>query len=177
MSIILRQNEKLIKVVRRHMMFLVPVFFSWPLVIIGLVLVRYVFDFNFLGYWGWILIFAVLLVALIILYKYFIWRNSALIITDQRVVENEQRGFFSKTVTELLYRDIREISYSKEGVNASIYDYGDLKMRTAADSDIIIEKIAEPDETVEIINQIRRDGKLSESDGDGAIVPPQSDVE
>ena len=176
MSIILRQNEKLIKVARRHKMFLMPVFFSWPFVIVGLVLVHYTLDFNFFGYWGWTLVFGALLVALIILSKYFIWRNSALIITNQRTVKNEQRGFFSKTVTELLYRDIREISYSKEGVNASLYDYGDLKIRTAADSDIIIEKIAEPDETVEIINQMRQGGKISEPDGDSVEDVTEPDV-
>lgn len=165
-SIILRQNEKLIKAVRRHKMFLMPIFFTWPLIVVGLLIVRHGIDFTFFGYWRWVLILSVLLVLLVILYKWFIWRNNALIITNQRVVENEQRGFFSKTVTELLYRDIREISYSKDGMNASIYDYGDLKMRTAADNDIIIEKIANPDETVELINQIRQGGKLSESDGD-----------
>ena len=159
MPIILRQNEKLIKVVRRHRMFLMPVFFSWPFIIVGLAVVRYALDFEFFGYWGWALVFVTLLVALIILSKYFIWRNSALIVTNQRIVKNEQRGFFSKTVTELLYQDIREISYSKEGMNASLYDYGDLKIRTAADSDIIIEQIAEPDETVEIINQMRQAGE------------------
>lgn len=156
MSIILRESENLIKVVRRHKMFLMPAFFSWLFVIVGLLLVRYALNFNFFGYWSWALVLAILLVVLIILYKYYIWRNNVLIITNQRIVENEQRGFFSKTVTELLYGDIREISYSKDGMSASLYDYGDLKIRTAADSDIIIEKIADPDETVEIINQIRR---------------------
>ena len=175
MPIILRQNEKLIKAVRRHKLFLLPVFFGWPLIIVALFAVRYVVNFNFFGYWGWTLTFALLMVALTIFYKYYIWRNKALIITNQRVVENEQRGFFSKTVTELLYRDIREISYSKDGMNASVYDYGDLKMRTAADSDIIIEKIAEPDETVELINQMRQSDKLSGPDRDNANSSMQPD--
>ena len=49
---------------------------------------------------GAALVFAVL-VTMVVLYKYYIWRNNVLIITNQRVVENEQYGFFSKTVTEL----------------------------------------------------------------------------
>ena len=166
MSIILRQNEELIKVARRHKFFLMPIFFSWPMLIAALLFVRYLFKFDFFGYWAWTLVVASLAATLIILYKYFIWRNNALIITNQRVVENEQRGFFSKTVTELLFRDIREIAYSKEGMNASVYDYGDLKIRTAADDDIIIEKIAEPDEVVELINQERQNqiGPASSTD-------------
>ena len=156
MSITLRQNEQLIKIARRHVIFLMPAFFSWPFVVVGFLAARYAFDFNFFGYWSWALVFAVLLVVLAVLYKYYIWRNNALIITNQRVVENEQFGFFSKAVTELLYRDILEVSYDKKGVSASMYDYGDLKIRTAAENEIVLEKIADPDGTVELINQIRQ---------------------
>ena len=156
MSIILRQNEELIKVARKHKMFLLPVFFTWPLIVVGLFLARYLLNFDFFGYWSWVLILGVLIVVFIILQKYFIWKNNALIITNQRVIENEQHGFFSKTVTELLYQDIAEITYSKHGMNALLYDYGDLKIRTAVENEIILKKIADPDETVELINNIRQ---------------------
>lgn len=156
MSIILRQNENLVKIMRKHMMFLLPAFFTWPLIIVALVLVRYLARFDFFGYWPLVLALAVLLILLIILYRLFIWRMDALIITDQRVVENEQRGFFSKTVTELLYRDILEISYTKEGISASLYNFGDIKIRTAAENEIVFEKIPNPAEVVETINRIRQ---------------------
>jgi len=156
MSIILRQNENLVKIVRRHPMFILPVFFTWPLIIVALILVRYLAHFDFFGYYHLVLAFAFLVVLLVILYKLFIWRMDALIITDQRFVENEQRGFFSKTVTELLYQDILEISYTKEGLNASLYNFGDIKIRTAAENELVFEKIPNPAEVVEIINKIRR---------------------
>jgi hypothetical protein len=160
MPIILRQNENLVKVVRKHVMFLLPVFFTWPLIIVALVLVRYLARFDFFGYWPLVLAFAVLLVLLIVLYRFFIWRMDALIITDQRVVENEQRGFFSKTVTELLYRDILEISYTKEGIVASFYNYGDIKIRTASENELVFEKIPGPAEVIEAINKIRQTGNV-----------------
>ncbi|MBI2062781.1 MAG: PH domain-containing protein [Candidatus Yanofskybacteria bacterium] len=156
MSIILRQNEELIKVARKHIMFLLPVFFTWPFLIAGMILIRYALNFDFFGYWWLLLIVVFLIVVLVILYRYFLWKTDALIITNQRIVENEQRGFFSKTVTELLFQDILETSYSKEGLSASLYDYGNIKIRTAANNEIIFDKIAKPDETVELINRIRR---------------------
>lgn len=171
MPIILRQNENLVKIVRKHVMFLLPVFFTWPLIVVALILVRYLAHFNFFGYWPPILAFAVLLVLLIVMYGFFIWRMDALIITDQRVVENEQRGFFSKTVTELLYRDILEISYSKEGMNASLYNYGDIKIRTASENELVFEKIPNPAEVVEVINRIRQSGFVAASSA--AQFPPQ----
>ena len=148
---------------RKHAMFLLPAFFTWPLIVVVLILVRYLVHFNFFGYWPLVLTFAVLLVLLIVLYRLFIWRMDALIITDQRIVENEQRGFFSKTVTELLYRDVLEISYDKEGVAASLYNYGDIKIRTAAENEIVFEKIPNPAEVVEVINRIRQGNQLQAS--------------
>jgi len=163
MPIILRQNENLVKIVRKHVMFLLPVFFTWPLLVVALVLVRYLAHFDFFGYWPLVLAFTVLLVLLIVLYRFFIWRMDALIITDQRVVENEQRGFFSKTVTELLYRDILEISYVKEGVTSSLYNFGDIKIRTASENELVFEKIPAPAEVVEVINRIRQSSQLRAS--------------
>ncbi len=155
MPIILRQDESLIKVAHRHVIFLLPIFFTWPLIIVAMFIVKYFLNFDFLGYWSLALIIVILIVVFIILYKCYIWRNNALIVTNQRVIENQQRGFFSKTVTELLYHDILETSYSKEGMVASLYDYGDLQIRTASENKIVIEKIADPDKVVELINKIR----------------------
>lgn len=137
-------------------MFILPMFFTWPLIIVALILVRYIARFDFFGYWSLVLAFAVLAVLLVIMYRLFIWRMDALVITDQRFVENEQRGFFSKTVTELLYRDILEISYTKEGLSASLYNFGDIKIRTAAENELVFEKIPNPAEVVEVINKIRQ---------------------
>lgn len=169
MSITLRQNERLIKIARQHIMFLMPMFFSWPFLIVGLFIVRYALKFNFFGYWFWVSVIAVLLVLLVILYKSYIWRSNALIITDQRIIENKQHGFFSKTVTELLYRDVLEVSYDKKGISASMYDYGDLRIRTAAENEIVFEKIAGPDEIVELINKIRQSDEQAVSAGTSSL--------
>lgn len=155
---------------RRHKIFLIPAFFTWPLLIVGLLGVRYLLAFDFFGYWSWVLILALFSVVLTILHKYYIWRNNALIITNQRIVENEQLGFFYKTVTELLYRDILEISYDKHGMSASLYDYGDLKIMTAANKQLVIMNIADPDETVELINKIRQGEIPSEAPAIGAKI-------
>lgn len=156
MAIILRPNEQLIKVVRKHYMFVLPAFFTWPWLIVAMLLARYLAKFQFFGYWRPSIMIVSLVVAIIIFYRYFIWRLDALIITNQRVVENDQHSFFSKTVNELLYQDILEISYVKDGMNAAMYNYGDLKVRTAAQSEIVIEKIPNPNEVVDTINQIRQ---------------------
>lgn len=166
MSIILRENEKLVKVVREHWMFLVQVFFTWPWVIVGVIVVRYALNFDFFGFWNIAIIAAIAIVGLALAHRLFIWKMNALIITDQRVVENLQQGIFAKTVTELLYQDILEISYSKQGMNASIYGYGDLKIRTAAENEVIFERVPKPDEVVTLINNIRQASRRTGNSGE-----------
>ena len=100
--------------------------------------------------------FIILIVLIIILHKIFIWRNNGLVITNMRIIENEQRGIFNKLVTELLFDDIKEISYEKNGLNASIYNFGDLKLRTASENEVTIERVSEPEQVVDIINQLRQ---------------------
>ncbi|MEX1064148.1 MAG: PH domain-containing protein [Candidatus Paceibacterota bacterium] len=156
MPIILRQNEKLIKAVRKHRSSLMTAVWGWPLLVIGLAVIRSYLNFDFFGYWQWVLVFSILIVAIIILAKYYIWRMNTLIITNQRIVENKQHGIFSKTVTELLYQDISEISYSKKGINASLNNFGDITIRTMSESEIIVEKISSPEKVVDMINQTRQ---------------------
>ena len=156
MSIILRQNEELIKIVRQHKMFLTSSLLGWPFLIVAFIILRYAADFNFFGYWWWFLVFIILIVLIIILHKIFIWRNNGLVITNMRIIENEQRGIFNKLVTELLFDDIKEISYEKNGLNASIYNFGDLKLRTASENEVTIERVSEPEQVVDIINQLRQ---------------------
>ncbi len=156
MPIILRQNEKLIKTIRRHVFVLMPTVWSWPLLVVGLALVRTYFNFDFFGYWQWVLVFSILVVAIIILARYYIWRMNTLIITNQRIIENKQYGIFSKTVTELLYRDISEVSYTKKGISAALSNFGDIMIRTVSENEIVIDKIASPEQVVEVINQTRQ---------------------
>jgi hypothetical protein len=161
MSIILRENEKLVKVVHMHAINVFRAFLTWPWIVLALLLIRYLANFNFFGYWNFVILIAALIVAVIVFYKYYIWKANALIITDQRVIEHQQWGFFTKTVTELLYNDILQISYSKEGMSATFYNYGDLIIRTASNNQIIFEMIPGPDRIVSLINSIRQEKRSS----------------
>jgi len=176
MSIILRENEKLVKVVHVHPVNIIRQFLLWPWIVVALLLVRYLADFNFFGYWNFVILIAVLIVAVVVFYKYYIWRANALIITDQRVIENQQQGFFRKTVTELLYNDILQISYSREGMSATFYNYGDLIIRTASNNQIVFEMIPGPDRVVSLINEIRQQKRgLSGNQVNTPLPPSQPD--
>lgn len=152
---VLRENEKLIEVVRRHKSSLGG---TWSLsagLMFLFLFVLFYLKFNFFGY-GWqVFGILVLILSAASLYKFYVWKNDVLFITNQRVVRNEQAGLFHKIVTEILYRDIHEIIFNKKGLSSIVNNYGNLVIRTPSENKIVFEKIPDPEKVVEIINKTR----------------------
>lgn len=157
MDIILRQNEGLIKTVRRHWIFVAPSLAIWLALVALVIIVHYAVEYDFFfGYWPILLPLVVVLAAAAVGYKFYLWRANELHITNQRVINHDQHGIFSKTVTELIYKDILQISYEKSGVMAAMYDYGDLNLDTASEHGVVtIKEIPAPETIVETVNQAR----------------------
>ena len=156
MSFSIRENEKIIKSVKQHFVFVLPVIVIWLFVFAAIFWIRvWKPAFDFWGYWWWVIGALFLIAVITIWYKVFLWKKNVLILTSQRIVQIQQKGLFSSTVMELLYRDVLEISYIRKGIRASIYGFGNIKMRTASNNEIVIENIPNPDGIVEIINKIR----------------------
>lgn len=152
---ILREGEKLVAVIRRHKSSLSGSFSLSALLISVLLFILLYFKFNFFGY-GWQVFYVTLLVVVLLdVYKFNVWRNNVLLITNQRIVKNDQRGLFNRAVTEILYSDIHEIIFKKKGFASVINNYGTLIIRTPSDTKIIFNKIPDPEKVVEIINKTR----------------------
>ena len=152
---VLRENEQLIKVVRRHKSSLSGLWAASTGVILLFFLALLYFKFNFFGYAWQVFSVIALVLAFVILHKLYVWRHNVLFITNQRVIRNEQTGLFSKTVTEVLYQDIHEIVFNKKGFSAMMSNYGTLIIRTPSDNKVVFDKIPDPEKVVEIINKAR----------------------
>lgn len=152
---ILRENEKLIRAIRRHKSSLGGIWSLSAGLVFLFLFVFFYLKFNFFGY-GWqafsVLVF---ILALVCLGKLYVWRNDVLYITNQRVIRNEQASLFDKTVTEILYQDVHEITFNKKGLASIVNNYGDLVIRTPSENKIVFEKIPDPEKVVEIINNTR----------------------
>lgn len=74
------------------------------------------------------------------------------IVTDHRVVDSEQHGFFSHTTAELnLYR-IQDISLEVSGIVPTFFNYGDLKIQTAGTEEkFFFKQIPGPDSVKDLI--------------------------
>ena len=153
--ITLRKSEEIIKTIRQHRSVMVGTV-VWSVVFAGLVVLSFLkLNLDIFGYSSEITTGIILLTILVILYKFYIWRKNTLIITNQRVVLNVRHNAFSKTVTELLYRDIYDISFKQAGPLAFIGRYGRIIIKTPSGSEITFDRAPSPASVVEVINKIR----------------------
>jgi len=68
---------------------------------------------------------------------------------------------FSRTTTEILYRDIYDISIKQIGLAALTNRYGKLIIKTPSGNEIVFDKIPSPEKVVDIINTVRRNLEIS----------------
>ncbi|HJP81163.1 MAG TPA: PH domain-containing protein [Candidatus Saccharimonadales bacterium] len=87
-----------------------------------------------------------LLVGLVIFsYHYIMWYFTVYIVTDQRIRQVTQRGFFGKDVVELRLSKIQNISYNIPGLSGELFKFGTIVIQTFV-GDLIIHKVEHPDE-------------------------------
>ncbi len=61
--------------------------------------------------------FASLIVGVFYFWRsYVIWRGTMLIVTNQRVIDVDRRGFFDRIVSEVPYESLSDVSYRSKGV-------------------------------------------------------------
>ena len=89
---------------------------------------------------------AILLIAWIAFF--IIWTNyylDILIVTNKRVIDIEQKGFFHREVSTLRLDNIQDISVNISGFLATLLDLGTIKIQSAGESpEFIIRDIPRP---------------------------------
>lgn len=157
----LKEGEELILVVRRYI-----VSYSFHL-LLALLCVLLPFFFLFplfrLGGWG-IAIFLVLLVFGISygIRQSVLYALNALMITNQRIVDFDQRGMFDRVVSEASYEKIQDVSITVKGVWQTLLNYGDLQIQTAGNQVTLeIKDILHPQRIQDLITQVQKQQRES----------------
>lgn len=87
-----------------------------------------------------------LVIGLILfLYHFIMWYFTIYIVTDQRIRQITQRGFFGKDVVELRLSKIQNISYNIPGFTGEVLGFGTIVIQTFV-GDLVINKVEHPDE-------------------------------
>ncbi|OGM96247.1 MAG: hypothetical protein A3B86_03845 [Candidatus Yanofskybacteria bacterium RIFCSPHIGHO2_02_FULL_38_22b] len=144
-------NEQIIKKVRRHKFVLVfNSLFVLFFVLIPPVFYKFVqsnitLSGNDLALFL-VIYFAILLFVWVGFFKR--WTDyylDVLVITDKRVIDIEQKGFFHRDVATIGLDKIQDVSVNVSGILATFLDFGTLKIQSAGEvTEFVIRDIPEP---------------------------------
>lgn len=133
----LGENEEKIKVLHKHPITLVKVIldiFLW--VIIPLAIIAAFFHFG-----TWIIaLFCVYLVVGVTygVMEWLNWYNDVYVLTNERIIDVEQKSIFHKTVSEAGWDKVQDITFEIKGIFPTVFEYGNVIVRTASTGDNII---------------------------------------
>jgi len=151
----LKEEEELVAVVTRY-----PLAYAGPLAVTaGLILAAFFFLYPLfrLGSWG-IASWLVLLLTAVIYggRQLYIALYNALLITDRRLIDVDQRGFFHRSVSEMTYDTLQDITVNIHGLWQTFLNVGDLHIQSAgAQTNLEIDAIHHPERVQEMILAVR----------------------
>ena len=149
----LGENETIIKVIHRNWFYLSEQFFLVFVVVgffmTGMTLVPVFFPGFFASANQSVMLFAQNFFMLAIwIYIWMIWIDyyfDIWIITTQRIVNIEQKGMFTRKVSEMEYCKIQDISTEVTGFIPTVLNYGDVTVQTAGEQeDFVFRTVSDP---------------------------------
>jgi uncharacterized membrane protein YdbT with pleckstrin-like domain len=106
-----------------------------------------------------------LFIWVIIFYSLTMYTLDVWIVTDRRVIDSTQHGFFNRTVSELHVTRIQDIYVKVEGPLATFVNYGNLLIQTAGTEErFIFKQIPKPVQVKDAIMKIAFSQKHTHED-------------
>ena len=87
-----------------------------------------------------------LLGLLIFSYHFVLWYYTVYIVTNERIRQVTQNGFFGTDVVELRLSKIQNISYNIPGFSGEVFGFGTVVIQTFV-GDLVIHKVEHPEKT------------------------------
>lgn len=78
-------------------------------------------------------------------YHFIMWYFTVYVVTNERIRQVTQKGFFGKDVVELRLAKIQNISYNIPGFSGEIFKFGTIVIQTFV-GDLVIHKVEHPSE-------------------------------
>lgn len=107
-----------------------------------------------------VLVIYYLLLMIIFMASWVSYYYNLFIVTEERIVEIAQQGFFNHTVYELAFEQIEDVSYSVKGFLYTFLDVGDVEIQTAGSQrNFLIKRMPHPQRAFAIIHEITEQAK------------------
>lgn len=91
----------------------------------------YLYSLGLLQASLFIVSFWALILWQVIFYHLTMYTLDVWIVTDRRIIDSTQHGFFNRTISELHMTRIQDISVHVDGLIQSVFRFGDLRVQTA----------------------------------------------
>ena len=151
----LHSAEEVIQVVRRHGV----VYFWHYLLGLGIMIVKSFLMFWLFaqGWWGYAVFIAGMILGIFIIARaWFHHRQNLAVITSERVVDVHRPGWFSEAVSPVGHLDIQDVFVEKRGIWASIFNYGNVIVRSKNNQTVLcLEHVPEPHRVADAILSAR----------------------
>lgn len=153
-----RPDEKIVLVKKRH---------PWVLFKAGLValLVIILVLISFL-IWGASSISVIVLTAglvfltLFLMGRFFVYNNDIFILTNHRIINIDQSGFFTRRVSEAELENIQNVTYMIKGPIRSLLNFGDIEVATAGNTPgLVFRNVENPHFVQERIVELQKKSK------------------
>ena len=115
----------------------------------------------------WVFMGSFLVGLTLFFYHFLMWFYTYYIVTDQRIRQITQHGFFGKDVIELKLSKIQNISYNIPGFSGEMFKFGTIVIQTFV-GDLVIKNVEHPDN---IYNKLQDAVELaSKKEGEDGLV-------
>jgi uncharacterized membrane protein YdbT with pleckstrin-like domain len=99
------------------------------------------------------------------LFGFLVWIDyyfDVWIITNERIVNIEQKGLFNRHISELRFSRVQDVTASVDGLVPTMLNFGDVYVQTASEEDhFIFRQVGDPfavkDEVMRLARQATRD--------------------
>ncbi|HEX5797489.1 MAG TPA: PH domain-containing protein [Candidatus Saccharimonadales bacterium] len=98
--------------------------------------------------------------------SYISWYYSVYIVTDQRLLQISQKGFWTRSVVDIGLSQIQMVNYEVAGFNQTVLGFGTIMMQTFV-GDLVIHDVHHPEKVQQKILKVLRDKGIV------ANTPPQ----
>lgn len=107
----------------------------------------------------------VVLAAILFIPSWIIWYYSVFIVTNQRLIQITQKGFFNKSVVDLGLKKIQSTNYEVKGVQATLLGFGTIMIQTYM-GDLIVHDVHHPAEVIRKLSDVLRGEGIETEDMD-----------
>ncbi|MDP2683921.1 MAG: PH domain-containing protein [bacterium] len=154
---LIKDDEQLITMVRKYLFVFSSQLTFGVIIIIASFFFLYPL-FNW-GLWGVLIFFIIILLGIFIIFRVvYVYSFNVFIITDQRIIDVDQRGFFDRIVSETTYEKIQDVSFRLKGMMQTILHYGSVVIQTAGNqANIELHGVKDPEKIHQIIVDIQRE--------------------